>query len=41
MAGMPQKRMINAIAIKQASMVDISLMLTKQLKNWLSIYTTV
>jgi hypothetical protein len=39
MAGMPQKRMINAT--EQASMVGTSLMLTKQLQNWLSIYTTV
>jgi hypothetical protein len=41
MAGMPQKRVINAIAIEQAARLDTSSILTRQLQNWLSIYTIV
>lgn len=41
MAGMPQERMINAIAIEPAARLDTSSILTRQLQNWLSIYTIV
>jgi hypothetical protein len=38
---MPQKRMINAIAIEQASMLGTSSILTGQLQNWLSVSTMI
>jgi hypothetical protein len=41
MAGMPQERMIDAIAIEQGSMLVTSSILTKQLQNWLSIFTII